>query len=177
MIAFWNSSCSTFGHCSKTKFAGCFCGQGILTVCDVSAIRPFSAIVHLFTLSFPMTTFSLNFRPDASDVQAIRTVCLRHFSTASSRANFVIVICNWSNYDFVVPFDLTIYVEKWPNNNKHFLLIRFPFREMRNQWTKWKKEAIKLELVGQMEHNSTLELMRIFSMALPTQVISVNELL
>ncbi|KAL3068684.1 hypothetical protein niasHT_032100 [Heterodera trifolii] len=69
------------------------------------------------------------------------------FSTASSRANFVIVICNWSNYDFVVPFDLTIYVEKC-QQQQTFFADSFPISRDENQWTKWKKEAIKLELLG-----------------------------
>ncbi|KAL3123999.1 hypothetical protein niasHT_003706 [Heterodera trifolii] len=77
------------------------------------------------------------------------------FYTASSRANFIVVICKSSNYDFVVPFDLTneltgerLTLKNANNNNKHFLLIRCPISQDENQWTNWEKEAIELKLLG-----------------------------
>ncbi|KAL3123990.1 hypothetical protein niasHT_003697 [Heterodera trifolii] len=137
-----------------------------------SGTRPFSAIVHPFALSLHMTTFfSPFFRPMTLPMPSNGQMAFfassgryskssQAFSTISSRANFIIVICNSSNYDFVVPFDLTneltgerLTLKNANNNNKHFLLIRCPISQDENQWTNWEKEAIELKLFGPMEHN------------------------
>ncbi|KAL3106290.1 hypothetical protein niasHT_013833 [Heterodera trifolii] len=71
------------------------------------------------------------------------------FSTASSRVNFIIVICNSSDYAFIVPFDLTNELTgqrtlKRAKNNQKILLIRCPISRDENKWTNWENEAIEL---------------------------------
>ncbi|KAL3118299.1 hypothetical protein niasHT_005502 [Heterodera trifolii] len=71
------------------------------------------------------------------------------FASASSPANFIIVIWFSFSVDFVVPFDqineLTreqLVLKRTDDNICRFLLVRCPISRDESKWTKWEEEAI-----------------------------------
>ncbi|KAL3123992.1 hypothetical protein niasHT_003699 [Heterodera trifolii] len=146
-----------FGHSSI--LSDCPSLRFVLSYCDVSSEFPSDGSANALD-GQPIAKWLFSPHPNAvpkvlkcyfcdqnkwpSKIEGLKAA----FSSASSRADFIIVILRLMS-NSVMPFDLANELTgerltlKSANDNGAFMLIRCPISRDENKWTNWEKEAIE----------------------------------